>query len=109
MLVSVRAGKDIPGRGTTSTWVKARGWNAQGKSAVTNPCDGVKSLLDLEKREWEQFEMVLGVIRRSCHRAASCSLMKPPRFQRAASWLWALHGPCTSSGSCLVGCSAGNP
>lgn len=32
----------------------------------------------IEEREWEQFEMVLDIIKRLCHRAVSCSLMKPP-------------------------------
>lgn len=43
MLVSVRAGEGIPGRGTSSTWVKAGGWNAQGETAVKNPFDGVQN------------------------------------------------------------------
>lgn len=34
----------------------------------------------IEEREWEQFEMVLDIIKRFCHRAVSCSLMKPPQI-----------------------------
>lgn len=83
----IRAGKDIPGRGTTRTWVKAGGWNAQGGSAVTNPCDGIKSLLDRGERVGTIGD---GIGHNQEILSQSSELLSdeatpPPRFQGAAS------------------------